>query len=169
MFGSDAQAAACTVCAACLICEPQRREPILTKHYIATILSAFLVISCTSDATSERTVEPYDGITESETIKLVGNEPFWGMTIEADQLNYSTPENIEGSTTTVTRFAGNNGLGFAGSLDRETLQVAVTPGSCNDTMSDRTYPFTATVTLGDRTLTGCAYSDTQPYQGEENP
>jgi len=114
-------------------------------------------------------VPTYDGIGADETIHLVGTEPFWSITVEGDRLTYSTPDNIDGSVTSVTRFAGNGGLGLSGTLDGKALQVAVTPGECSDGMSDRIFPFTATITFGDAMLAGCGYTSETPYAGEENP
>ncbi|WP_427969260.1 COG3650 family protein [Altererythrobacter sp.] len=108
-------------------------------------------------------VPVFDGIGEEEVVRLSGTEPFWSATIQGDVLTYSTPENIDGDAVAVTRFAGNGGLGFSGELGGKPLQVAVTPGTCNDGMSDRTYPFTATLTLGEAILFGCGYSDSNPY------
>lgn len=114
-------------------------------------------------------VPVYDGIADSETVKLLGNEPFWGVRITGDTMVYSTPENIDGVSIAVTRFAGNGGLGFHGEWDGQPVHVAVTPGECTDGMSDRTYPFTATVRIGDLDLNGCGYSDNNPFTGDIMP
>ncbi len=114
-------------------------------------------------------VAVYDGIGADEEITLAGTEPFWSMVIAHGVLTYSTPENIDGVRTTVNRFAGNGGLGLSGTLNGQALQIAVTPGDCSDGMSDRTYPFTATVTLGETMLTGCGYTSEHRFRGEENP
>jgi len=36
-------------------------------------------------------------------------------------------------------------------------------------MSDRTFPFVATIALGGETLRGCGYTDSQPFTGPEAP
>lgn len=113
--------------------------------------------------------EAYDGIAENEKITLVGNEPFWNIKIDGDTAGYSTPENIDGTDFTVSRLAGNNGLSFSGELDGESVIIMVTPGACSDTMSDRDYPFTATVEIGSTMLNGCGYTDVQPFTGDESP
>ncbi len=118
---------------------------------------------------TEEETAAYSGIAPEEVLTLVGTEPFWGAEIDGGDLRWTTPENIEGTAIEVTRFAGNNGLGFSGTLEGEVMQVAVTPGACSDGMSDRTYPFTATIEIGDRQLNGCGYSDVQSYTGEETP
>lgn len=136
------------------------------RQVAALVALTCLLSSCADDMAGDQEVAAYNGIAADETITLVGNEPFWNMVIDGHTLTYTTPENMAGSVASVTRFAGNNGLGFSGTLEGEALQVAVTPGTCSDTMSDRSYPFTATVTLGDLSLTGCGYTDAQPFVDE---
>ncbi|MFZ9394754.1 MAG: COG3650 family protein [Erythrobacter sp.] len=114
-------------------------------------------------------VPVFDGIADTETITALGTEPFWSARVEGSTLTWSTPGNIAGEQARVTRFAGNGGLGVSGTLGGEALQMAVTPGSCSDAMSDRRYPFTVTLNIGNVQHTGCAYTDRQPFEGEENP
>lgn len=57
-------------------------------------------------------------------------------------------------------------MGFSGELNGEPFNLAVTPGECSDTMSNRSYPFTATLTIGDELRNGCAYTDIQMFTGE---
>lgn len=104
------------------------------------------------------TPKRFDAISADEKLTLIGTEPFWNMTIEGDQLTYSTPDNAAGIMIPVSRFSGNNGLGLNGTLDGEALQIAVTPAVCSDGMSDREYPYTATINLGDAMLNGCGYT-----------
>jgi uncharacterized membrane protein len=112
---------------------------------------------------------PFAAIAADETIRFTGTEPFWGGTIRAGEMLYSTPENQEGQAIAVSRFAGNNGLGFSGSLDGRAVDLTVTPGSCSDGMSDRTYPFTVTLRLGEEQRSGCAWTDRTPFTGPANP
>ena len=112
---------------------------------------------------------PFAGITADETIRLVGAEPFWDGTIRDGEMVYSTPENQAGDTLAVRRFAGNNGLGFNGAWNGAPLDLTVTPGSCSDGMSDRTYPFTVTLRLGEEQRSGCAWTDRTPFSGPRNP
>lgn len=99
----------------------------------------------------------YAGIAEDAVIMLTGTEPFWGGTVERGTLTYTTPENIEGASTAVTRFAGRGGLSFSGQLDGRSLDLLVTPAECSDGMSDRTYPYVATLQLGSEQRNGCAW------------
>lgn len=114
-------------------------------------------------------VPVFNGIDADETITALGNEPFWSARIDGAQLTYSTPDDPLGAAVAVTRFAGNGGLGISGTLDGAPLQLAITPGACSDGMSDRTYPYGATLAIGDVTLSGCAYTDALPFSGESHP
>ncbi|MEE4207596.1 MAG: hypothetical protein V2I39_14975 [Erythrobacter sp.] len=140
----------------------------------AALVAGLALAACAGeggDAIS-RDTEPFAGIGEDEVIEVTGNEPFWGMTIDQSQgaAAYSTPENIDGTRFEVARFAGNNGLGFTGTLDGgEAVTVTITPGECSDGMTDRTYPFTATAEIGERDLRGCAFTDSQGFTGPEAP
>lgn len=137
----------------------------------AAALLAILLAACSGDDSriTAAESEPYAGIGEGEVIRFGGTEPFWGGEIRGDTLRYSTPEDPDGQTIAVKRFAGMNGLGFSGTLDGAAFDMTVTPGACSDGMSDRTYPFTVTLRLGDDLRTGCAHTDAQPFTGPENP
>lgn len=128
------------------------------------IVAALTLGACTIQ--KEEITDPFDGIGEDEVVSLGGTEPFWGAQINGGTLTYSTPENIEGTQVLVSRFAGNGGLSFSGMMEGKGLIAMVTPGACSDGMSDRTYPFVATLKLGDKVLKGCAHTDAQPYNGE---
>lgn len=112
---------------------------------------------------------PYDGITADETLRFVGTEPFWGGDVAGDTLTYTTPEDPEGEPIAVERFAGRGGLSFSGTLGERAFEMMVTPLECSDGMSDRTYPFTVTLKLGEEMRNGCAWSDRQPFDGPEHP
>lgn len=133
-----------------------------SRAWLVIALSSVLAACSGADGISEGG-EVFDAISAEATISLIGNEPFWGMTIAPEGIGYiaiySAPDNPDGVATQVTRFAGNNGLGFSGELNDAPLQIALTPGTCSDTMSDTVYPYTATVSLGGNTLFGCAYTN----------
>lgn len=139
------------------------------------MLPVALAMSACSQGPGEisRDTEPFSGISETASISALGTEPFWALEIEPQgegySANYSDPENIEGTTFEVDRFAGNNGIGFSGELEGGPLQVSLTPGECSDAMSDREYPYIATVALKSRTLFGCAYTSEEPFSGPEAP
>jgi uncharacterized membrane protein len=146
--------------------------PAFSRHCLALVALASAACSQTSDAIS-RDTEPFAAVSAGATISLLGTEPFWGVTItplgDGYSAVYSTPDNIAGSAFAVARFAGNNGLGFSGELGGEPFVATLTPGTCSDDMSERSYPYTATVALGETTLYGCGYTSEEPFTGEETP
>jgi uncharacterized membrane protein len=115
------------------------------------------------------TTHAFNGIGADETVHFTGTEPFWGGEAKDGKLTYTTPENQAGATFAVQRFAGNSGLGFSGTLEGRSFDMAVTRGQCSDGMSDRTYPFTATVRIGEDQRNGCAWTDSHPFSGPEKP
>ncbi len=114
--------------------------------------------------------EPYSGIAADEVLYFGGNEPFWGGQVASGSLTYTTPEDPDGEVIEVTRFAGMNGLGFNGQMVAGAqFDMAVTPGECSDTMSDRSYPFVVTLSIADEVRNGCGWTDKMPYTGDANP
>ncbi|WP_370178457.1 COG3650 family protein [Alteriqipengyuania sp.] len=136
------------------------------------LATPLLLAACQTENTSGApgtSPDGFTGIAEGETIRFLGTEPFWGGTVKYDRLTYDTPENPEGETFPVKRFTGQGGLGFSGSLDSASFDMTVTPGDCSDGMSDRTYPFTVTLKIGEETRNGCAWTDAQPFDGPLTP
>lgn len=138
------------------------------------VLATALLSGC-SDPPGEisRDGQPFDGIAKDATITVGGTEPFWGLSISSDgdgyQGKYSSPELPEGETFPLKRFAGNNGLGFSGDWAGVPVNLALTPGECSDQMSERLYPYTATLQLDEVTLYGCAHTHREPYSEEASP
>jgi uncharacterized membrane protein len=111
----------------------------------------------------------FDAVAPEEAVTLTGTEPFWTLAIAAGEGVWTTPDNQPGTRFAVKRFAGNNGLGFSGELDGKPLTATLTPGECSDGMSDRRFPFVATIALGGETFAGCGYTTSQPFTGDEAP
>jgi len=109
--------------------------------------------------------QPYAGIAPDEVLHFTGTEPFWGGEVAGSTLTYTTPENPDGWTIRVQRFAGRNGLSFSGALEGQDFVAAISPGQCSDAMSDRVYPFNITLQIGREVRNGCAWSDAQPFSG----
>ena len=138
-------------------------------RWLALAALPLLLAGCQRGAEAERSVDPYDGIAADETVRFLGTEPFWGGETAGSTLTYDTPENPDGATITVERFAGNNGLSIAGDLESAPFDMVVTPGECSDGMSDRSYPFVVTLRIGEETRFGCAWTERQPFAGSEAP
>lgn len=136
---------------------------------LAALLAA--AIACTPARTDG--IDPegkaFDAVAPEETVTLVGTEPFWNLTVTGGEGVWTTPDNQPGTRLALTRFAGNGGLGFNGALDGQPLTATLTPGQCSDGMSDRSFPFVATIALGGETLRGCGYTTGQPFTGDAAP
>jgi len=112
---------------------------------------------------------PYAGIAESDRLRFTGTEPFWGGEVRGTALRFSTVEEPEGRSISVTRFAGRGGASWSGELGGGPFTLLASEGECNDGMSDRTYPFSVTVQLGKQMLSGCGWTDARPFTGPEAP
>ena len=112
---------------------------------------------------------PYSEIAEDEVLRFTGNEPFWGGQVSGKTLTYTTPEDQDGQVIAVERFAGRGGISFSGLLGGADFEMTVTPLGCSDGMSDRTYPFTVTLAIGEDRRNGCAWSERHPFEGPEHP
>ena len=108
-------------------------------------------------------MQAYDGIRADEKVQFTGTEPFWGGSVSGATLTYSTPENPDGSPIAVARFAGRGGVSWSGTWQDQPFRLAVTEGSCSDGMSDRTYPFTATLQVLGEQRQGCAWTERRSF------
>jgi uncharacterized membrane protein len=143
----------------------------LTTHPRAALCLLFAAAAACTPASDG--IDPkgktFDAVAPEEAVTLTGTEPFWTLAIAAGEGVWTTPENQPGTRFAVKRFAGNNGLGFSGELDGKPLTATLTPGECSDGMSDRRFPFVATIALGGETFEGCGYTTSQPFTGDEAP
>lgn len=146
----------------------------MAKQHLRSLTFALGFAACSAACTPDSgTIDPqgetFNAVAPEDVVFLTGTEPFWGITIEGGQARYANPQHPEGWEFAVARFAGNNGLGFSGTMDGMAVTITLTPGQCSDAMSDRTYPYVATITLGEETLRGCGYTSSQPFTGDAAP
>ena len=113
--------------------------------------------------------QAFDKVAPQETVTMLGTEPFWNLAVKGSDGVWTTPDNQGGTRFAVRRFAGNGGLGFSGEVMGKPLTATLTPGECSDGMSDRSFPFVATIALGGETFEGCGYTDKQPFSGPAAP
>ena len=93
----------------------------------------------------------------SEPVRILGTEPFWGIELTGSELVYSgidRPEQRAPQPQPVVQ--GNVATLQARSAEGMVFDVTLTATECSDGMSDRTYPLTALVKVGEETLMGCA-------------
>ncbi|QSX76942.1 COG3650 family protein [Agrilutibacter solisilvae] len=84
-----------------------------------------------------------------------GNEPFWQARVDGDTLVFSTPEDPDGRRMTGRRVPSLVGYVFVGQDGEKAFHLGLTPGKCNDGMSDNTYEYEATFLYGDVSYKGC--------------
>ncbi len=129
------------------------------------LAAACLLALAGCQAAGPEVTPTFSGIAADERVQFTGTEPFWGGEVANGEALYRTPENVEGERFAVSRFAGNNGVSFTGTLAGEAFDMMVTPGTCSDGMSDRSYPYTVTVEHGGRRLDGCGWTDRKRFTG----
>jgi uncharacterized membrane protein len=108
--------------------------------------------------------EPFADIAPDQEVRFTGTEPFWGGKVRGGSLTYSTPDDIEGDTIAVQRFAGRGGVSWSGTWQGSPFRLAVSEGKCSDGMSDRTYPYVATLRVAGEQRNGCAWTARRSFK-----
>ena len=88
--------------------------------------------------------------------RLIGTEPFWGGTVTADRIVYSTPDNQSGETIQVRRSEEPGREIYSGTLNERPFVLTLSAGPCSDGMSDNVHAFTASLQVDGETRQGCA-------------
>lgn len=97
-------------------------------------------------------------------ITASGNEPFWSVVVDGGTLTYKTPERISGATFEAERTQTADGVRFSGAHDGSEFVLELRDVPCRDSMSGAMFDFTASVTVGGRTMTGCARRTSDPVE-----
>lgn len=126
-------------------------------------LSVVLLSACSpGQEAPEPSTEPaavLAGVDLTQPLRALGTEPFWGVDLTGTELVYSgvdRPEQRAPQPQPVIQ-------GATASFEAETsagspIRIMLAATECSDGMSDRTYPLSAIVRIGDETLIGCAAS-----------
>lgn len=145
----------------------------ITHHHRAAaslLLGIGILAACSPAADGiDPAGKTFDAVAPEEVVTLTGTEPFWNLVVDGQNGVWTTPDNQPGTPIVLARFAGNNGLSFTGTLDGKPITATLTPGECSDGMSDRRFPFVATIALGGEALAGCGYTTSQAPTGDEAP
>ena len=83
--------------------------------------------------------------------RALGTEPFWSLTIGVRTIEFQDAERRRVTAATPVPRPSFNGMQYV----TPRIVVDVTRSRCSDGMSDRVYPDSVTVTIGQRTLRGC--------------
>lgn len=137
------------------------------RQIVVGALSALALAACSpepattpeADATAAEPAPVLGGVDLGQPLRALGTEPFWAVDLTGTELIYAgvdRPEQrapqpqpvVQGTTVT---YKATTASGAA-------IGVMLAATECSDGMSDRTYPLSAIVQIGDETLTGCAAS-----------
>jgi uncharacterized membrane protein len=90
------------------------------------------------------------------TLRALGNEPFWNLDVSEASVRVGRLgfEDLEFAVTGPVVDAGIRT--WAGEGGGHRFELLVTEERCADTLADRTYPFSARLTLDGQELSGCA-------------
>ena len=90
------------------------------------------------------------------TLRALGNEPFWHADVSPTSVRVGRLGFDDLEFPTSGPVSENGARSWSGEADGHRFVLVVEPEGCSDTMVDRTYPFTARLTLDEQELVGCA-------------
>ncbi|RZJ05539.1 MAG: hypothetical protein EON89_03490 [Brevundimonas sp.] len=96
------------------------------------------------------------GVDLKQPLRALGTEPFWSVELTGSEMIFSSPEEAGLRAPQPAPVMQGTIAIYESAVQSQEFKVTLTATECSDGMSDRTYPLTAIVKLGDRTLTGCA-------------
>lgn len=86
-----------------------------------------------------------------------GNEPFWSVEIDSDQMLLRQPDEPAPAKFSVQESQDAEGsVTYRGAGGDKALEITVTNSPCSDSMSGEYFAYTADLTLDGRKLRGCA-------------
>lgn len=91
----------------------------------------------------------------SQPLDLAGTEPFWAVQIRPSGISFSGPDRPSLTGANQGPAASDGGAVWRLTAGGTPLTIRLRRETCSDGMSDRVYPFAATVTVGDEVLKGC--------------
>ncbi|WP_375289908.1 COG3650 family protein [Qipengyuania sp.] len=133
------------------------------------IIALSAASGCGHDRNLDARTEAFNEIGPDDAINLTGTEPFWRGEVVAGKFTYIPMNNPDGTVISVERFAGNNGVAYSGTDAGQSVDLIVTKAECSDGMSDRRYPFTATLAIGEDRRLGCAWTRDHGFSGPRQP
>ncbi|HTK34780.1 MAG TPA: hypothetical protein VL358_05765 [Caulobacteraceae bacterium] len=136
-------------------------------------VSAALLAACgkSQDSTPVAPPPPADAPATTadftRPLNALGDAPFWALKIRPDGLTFSTTAEKDLIVRNRGPRAGaDQAVWSATDGDGKPLTAVLRAKVCQDPATGLSYPFTATVETGGRTLSGCAaYADAMPKGG----
>ena len=130
---------------------------------ILSAASAVAVMAACSQPTTDKApaapAEPraLAGVDLDQPLRVMGTEPFWAVEIAPAGLTYSGVDRPEQKAANPgPALQGTVAVWTAETATKTPLVVTLSATDCSDGMSDRIYPLTAKVEIGEESLTGCA-------------
>lgn len=95
-------------------------------------------------------------------LRVIGTEPFWGISVDGSRLHFTTMEDQAGRHLQADKVQANaEGWQWTG----EGFDLHVSPAECSDGMSDRRYAYQARFNIDQTEFRGCA-DDPAKFSGE---
>jgi len=142
---------------------------------VLAALAVLAVAACSPAEEPTRSPAPPEpapvlgGVDLARPVRALGTEPFWSVELTGTEMVYSAPEPPERRAPQPRPLVqGTTATWESETADGAALRVTLIATECSDGMSDRTYPLTAMVKIGDRELTGCAASSAAVMAGGES-
>lgn len=89
-------------------------------------------------------------------LRVVGTEPFWGIRIDGDRLQFTTAEDPAGTSLAASPSPRADGIAYEGGQGGAAFALRLVRTPCSDGMSDRAYAYAATFRYRGRDYRGCA-------------
>ncbi|MDP2117818.1 MAG: hypothetical protein Q8J71_10530 [Brevundimonas sp.] len=134
-------------------------RPALAALAILTLAACSPADDPSSPSAATEPAPVLGGVDLGQPVRALGTEPFWSVELTGSEMIHTGvdhPEQRAPQPEPVVQ--GTTATWEAATADGVALRVTLISTECSDGMSDRTYPLTAMVKLGDLDLTGCAAS-----------
>ena len=134
----------------------------------ALFAGLILLAACQPQTPEIKTPGIVGGVDLASPVRALGTEPFWSVEITPSTLTYTDVEqNVRTAANAGVVVQGTTAVITSQTADGTPFVVTLITTECSDGMSDRTYPLTARVELGELTLSGCAASSAAITGGSE--
>ena len=134
------------------------------RAFALTAVAILSLSACSPPAEQPKELDPAPepapvlaGVDLTKPLRALGNEPFWFVDLTGTELVYGGPDRPEQrAPQNAPVVQGTMAVWESTTAAGNPLTVTLTATDCSDGMSNRTYPLTAMVKIGDETLMGCA-------------